>query len=99
MAKNEDLYKLFIDYIREDNKWKETMNKQVSSIEYQTKLTNGRINKIEPIVDDLKRLNDASMISRQINWKYILAGASVLIFLLEAAFFFVLDWLKARFIN
>jgi hypothetical protein len=75
------------------------MNKQVSSIEYQTKLTNGRINKIEPIVDDLKRLNDASIISKQINWKYILAGVSVLIFLLEAAFFFALDWIKAKFIN
>jgi RNA polymerase-interacting CarD/CdnL/TRCF family regulator len=99
MAKNEDLYKLFIDYIREDNKWKETMNKQVSSIEYQTKLTNGRINKIEPVVEDLKRLNDASIISKQINWKYILAGVSVLIFLFEAAFFFVLDWIKAKFIN
>lgn len=98
-SRNDDLYKLFIDYIQEDNKWKEAMNKTVSSIEYQTKLTNGRINKIEPVVDKLDGLSKTAAITKKVDWKWLGAGLAFAQFLAVAAFYFLIDWLRSRFIN
>src|SRR5690349_18999060 len=89
-----DIYKILIEYIQEDNRWKEQMNKTVSSIETQTKLTNGRMNKIEPIVEDLEQLRNSSEMAKKMNWKWITAILAAIQFLFTAAFYLFLDWIR-----
>ena len=93
---DQDIYKVLIDYIRDDNKWKSDLLARVGSIEAQTKLTNGRMNKIEPVVEGLQKLNETAAVTRKINWKWILGILAVIEFCFTAAFYLFMDWLKNR---
>jgi len=98
MAKNEDIYKVIIDYIQEDNRWKESMNKQVASIEYQTKQTNGRLVKAESTIAKLDQISETATITHTANWKWI-AGILVGVqFIFTTGIALTLDWVKKHLI-
>jgi hypothetical protein len=96
MAKNEDIYKVIIDYIQEDNRWKESMNKQVASIEYQTKQTNGRLLKVEAQVTTLDTDHIRELASKTTNWRWVLGILAGIQFLFAGFFSLFITWAKDK---
>ncbi len=95
MSQNE-IYKILIDYIQEDNRWKAETTKTVTSIEAQTKLTNGRMDKIEPVVERLEELNITNEATKKLNWRWVLGILAIIEFFFTATFYLIIDWIKQR---
>ena len=99
----DEIYKILIDYIQQDNKDKTDIRKDlndikvtVSRVENQTVKTNGRVTKLEGELVILQASNNKQFIIRKVNWKWLTAIGTVMLAAFSLISDFLVEWLKYK---
>jgi hypothetical protein len=105
---DQDIYKVLIEYIRDDNKFKADLLKDVGEIKTQTQLTNGKvlantkrldsleskITKVEADIIIIQKKDETNVIVKQVNWRWLATIGTAVLFLVNIIVGLIVDWIK-----